>query len=159
MASRAGGHGDQAIGAFGDRLAGKPVADDVVQHDAAVGVYCLIHELLGTQGGDHDRHLVLHAQLQVVLQAVVGTVHDLVDGKGRRRPVGVGPVVGRQFAGDALQPDFQLRGGAGVQGGERAYHPGLALGDDQLRIGDDEHGCRHQRQRQCVLQDGWKRHC
>src|SRR6218665_818406 len=39
----AGGHGDQAVGAFFDRLVRKPVVDDVVQHDAAPAVHGLVH--------------------------------------------------------------------------------------------------------------------
>ena len=140
MAAGTGGYRDQAIGAFLDRLAGKAVVDDVVQHDAAVGVHRLVDELLGPQRSDHDRHLVLHAQFQVVLQAVIGAVHDLVDRKRRRGSVGIGRVPSRQLRGDLLQPFFQLLRRPGIQRREGADDTGLALGDDQVRIGDDEHG-------------------
>ena len=38
VATGTGGHGDQAVGALLDRLAGVLVVDDVVQHHAAVAV-------------------------------------------------------------------------------------------------------------------------
>ena len=95
-------HGDQAIRAFLDRLLGEFIVDDVVQHDAAVAVHRLVHVFTRAQRRDDDGHLVLHAQLQVVLQAVVRLVHDLVDGKWRRRLVRVLGVVFGQLRGDAL---------------------------------------------------------
>ena len=39
VAARAGGHRDQPVGALVDRLVAWRVVDDVVQHDAAVGVH------------------------------------------------------------------------------------------------------------------------
>ena len=105
MAAGAGGHGNEPVRAFLDCLAREAVVDDVVQDNAAIAVHRLIDHLFCSQRGDYDGYLVLYAHLEVVLQAVVGAVHDLVDRKGRRRGLRVLRIPGRQFAGDFLQPD------------------------------------------------------
>jgi hypothetical protein len=76
------GHGDQAVGALLDRLVREGVVDDVVQHHAAPGVHGVVDVGARAQAGDDDGHLVLGADLHVVLEPVVGLVHDLVDGNG-----------------------------------------------------------------------------
>ena len=79
MAAGAGCHQDQPIGALLDRLVREFLIDDVVEHDAAPAVRCLVQFLARAERSDHHRHLVLRAHLKVVIEAVVGLVDDLVD--------------------------------------------------------------------------------
>jgi hypothetical protein len=73
-----------------------------------------------------------------VLEAVIRTVNDLVDRKGRRRRVWIVAVMLRKRFCDFVQPLVELRRRARIQRREAADNPSLALGDDQLRIRDDE---------------------
>lgn len=82
MATRTGSYCDQPVGTLLDSLAGKSVVDDVVERNAAPCVDLLVQVLTGTQGSDDDGYLVLGAEVQVVFEPVVGTVNNLVDGKG-----------------------------------------------------------------------------
>ena len=72
MATGTGGNRDQPVGALADRRIGVPVVDDVVQHDAAIGMHRLIDLGHCAERRDDDRHLVLLAHLQVVLEPRVG---------------------------------------------------------------------------------------
>src|SRR3569832_2048770 len=83
MASRAGRDRDQTVGAFLDGLMRKAVVDDVVKHDAAIGMRRGIHVLARAKGCYDDRRLVFARHLDVVLEAVVGLVHYLVDRERR----------------------------------------------------------------------------
>ncbi len=65
-------------------------------------------------------------------------MHDLVDGEGRGRPVGVGAVMGRQFFGDAREPFIEQRHGPRIERRKRTNHARLALRDDEIGIGNDE---------------------
>ena len=113
MAAGAGRDRDQAVGALLDRLAGEAVVDDVVQHDAAIGMRSPAFTssrapsevmTIGT--------LYFTQSRQIVLEPVVGLVDDLVDGEGRRRPLGMRLVVRGQLLGDPRQPFVELRGRA-----------------------------------------------
>ncbi|MDT4817543.1 hypothetical protein FQZ97_506220 [compost metagenome] len=154
MATGPGGDGDQAVGAFLDGLAGERVVDHVMQDHAAVGMGRRIDVLAGPQRGDDDRHLVLHAERHVVLQAVVALVHDLVDRERRRRLVGVGAVVGVEGLGDLGQPVLQQGGGPGVERRHGADDPGLALLDHQLGVADDEQRRADHREGQAIQRGG-----
>ena len=83
MSAGAGAHQDQPVDARFRRLACVAHVDHVVEHDAAVGMDGATTSRGALQAGDDDRHLVAHADLEVVLQPVVGLVHDLVDREGR----------------------------------------------------------------------------
>ena len=80
--------------------------------------------------------------LDIVLQALVAAVHDLVDSKGCRRSVWVGLIVAVKLFSDPLEPDFEhIRLAvflSGVQCRKGADHASFALGDDQIRRGDDK---------------------
>ena len=102
VTARAGGDRNQSVGAFVDGFMGKTVVDDVVQHHAAVRVNRFVDKLLRPQRGNHQGRFVFHAQLQVVAQALVGAMHDQVDGEGRRGRVRVGLVIRGQLVADAL---------------------------------------------------------
>mmetsp|Transcript_19608 Transcript_19608/g.61606 ORF Transcript_19608/g.61606 Transcript_19608/m.61606 type:complete len:323 (+) Transcript_19608:772-1740(+) len=116
----------------------KLVVDHVVEDQPAVGVDGGVDVLARTQGRDDQRNLVADAGLQVVHQAVVGPVHDLVHRKRRGRRLGVRSVMLGQRGLDLDEPLFQLLLRPRVEGGEGADDAALALGDDQFRVGDDE---------------------
>ena len=90
------------------------------------------------QRGDDDGHLVLRADLHVVLEAVVALVHDLVDRERRGRRLGMRLVVRGERLGDLGQPVVEQLGRARVERGHRADDAGLALRDHQLGVADDE---------------------
>ena len=138
MAASASGHGHQTICAFFNRFVGKFVVDDVVQHHAAVAVRGLVDFFTRTQRRDDDRHFVFHAHRHVVFQTVVALVHDLVDGKGCSRSIGVRLVVRRQGFADFSQPLVQLRRRTSIERRHGAHHPSDALGNHQLGVADDE---------------------
>jgi hypothetical protein len=82
---------------------------------------------------------VPHAHLDVVRQAVVRLVHDLVH---RDRPdslAGIGGLVIGQLPLQVGQPHVQLLGRACVQGREGADDAGLALRSHQRGAAGDEH--------------------
>ena len=67
-----------------------------------------LHHLGGrTQAGDGDRHLVPHADRNVMLQPVVGDVRYLVDRERGDAPVGVRLLIGRKLGLDLHDPLFQ----------------------------------------------------
>ena len=139
MAAGAGGHCDQPVGALGDGFAGEGVVDDVVQDQAAIGVDGLVHLLAGAERGDHDGDLLADADGDVVFQSVVAAVDDLVDGEGGGGVVWMGGVVFGEGGFDLDDPVLQHLGRAGVEGGEAADDAGLALRDDERRVGDEKH--------------------
>ena len=138
MAPGARADRDQAIGALLKRLAGKADIDDVMHGETAIGMDGIVDFHPRAQRGDDQRHLVLHAHLDIVFQPVVGSVHDLVDREGRGRAVRILRVVIGQLAGDLVEPFVQLGFRARVQRRKAADHPGLALGNDEFRAGNDE---------------------
>ena len=149
---------NQAINAGLDGLFGVFDVDHVVEHQTAVAVDRANHFIGRTQAGDDDRHLILHAQFNVMLQAVIAAVHDLVDRKGRHLGLGVGRLVVGQLGGDALQPFVQHLGRAGIERRKGTDDPGLALGNDQIRVGDDKQRGTDDRQAQIALQNGGQTH-
>jgi hypothetical protein len=155
MAASTGCHGDQAIGTFFNGLARKLVVDDVVQHHTAPAMHGLVHILTRAQAGDDDGHLVLGADLHVVLETVIALVHDLIDGEWCRRAIGMGLVPGRQSLGDLCQPVLQLLGRAGIERRHGADDTGLALLDDKLGIADDEKRRADDRQSQ-LFEGRWQ---
>jgi len=151
-------HRDQAVSALLDGFVGKGVVDDVVHHHTAVAVDGFVHIGASPQRGDDHRHLVLDDHLDVVIQAVVALVHDLVDGERCGRVVRVGLVVGRQGLGDLGQPLVQLGCRAGIERRHRADHAGLALLDDELGVADDEQRRADDRKRPVGERRGQFRH-
>ena len=93
MATGPGGDGNQPVSPFFNSLLGKAIVDNVVQNHAVTAVCGLINLDPRAQRSDPYRHLPLGANLDILLQALVAAVHDLVDGKGCRRSVWVGLIV------------------------------------------------------------------
>ena len=108
MTARARRDRDQSIGAFLDRFVCKDVVDDVMQYDAAPTVNGVIDICARAQTRDGDGYFVLGANLHVVFETVIALVHDLVDGKGGRRRLRVGPVMRCERFGDFRQPFIEL---------------------------------------------------
>jgi len=133
----------------------KSVVDDVVQHHPAPAVHGLVHVGARAQAGDDDRHPVLGAQRQVLLQPVVALVHDLVDGKRGCGLLRVRAVVRGQRLGDFGQPLVELRSRARIERRHGAHDARLALGDHEFGVADDEQRCADDRKRH-ALQGGWQ---
>ncbi len=131
-------HRNQPVRALFNGFMGMLVVDHIVQHHTAVAVRRGIDLFACAQGGDDDRHLVLHAQGHVMLQAVIALVHDLVDGKGCGRLIRIGLVVGGQRLCDFDQPLLQLRSRTGIECRHGAHNTSFALFNHQLRVADDE---------------------
>ena len=142
MATGPGGNRNQPVGPFFNSLFSKAIVDNVVQNHAITAVCGLINFDPRAQRSDPYRHLPLGANLDIVLQALVAAVHDLVDSKGCRRSVWVGLIVAVKLFSDPLEPDFEhIRLAvflSGVQCRKGADHASFALGDDQIRRGDDK---------------------
>ena len=75
-----------------------------------------------------------HAAFEVVLKALVGTVHDLVYREGRGGAVRMPRVVRGEFVADAAQPVVELPRGPRVERRERADDAGPALRDHQSGV-------------------------
>ena len=73
-----------------------------------------------------------------MLKPVIALVHDLVDRKRCGRLVWVRTVVGSECFGDFDQPLFELLCGARIERRHGTHYAGLALGNHQLGIADDE---------------------
>ena len=138
MPARAGGDGDEAVGAFLDRLPCKRVVDDVVEDETAIGMDRLIDVLARAERADDDRNLVTDAAFHVLHQPVVRAMDNLVHRERRRRPVRIFRVVLRERFLDLDDPFVELFLRPRIKRGERADDSRLALRDDKLRIGNDE---------------------
>ena len=101
---------------------------------------------------------MLHADFHIVLQAIVGAVHDLVDGEGRDPTVGVGLLIGGQFGLDLDDPLLEQFLGPRIERREGADDARLALRDHQFGYRHDEQRRPDGRQRQATLQNGWHGH-
>jgi hypothetical protein len=110
-----------------------------------------------SERGDDDGHLPLGADLEVMLEAVVGAVDDLVDRKGGRRTLGVIAVPRGKRLADLVQPFVEQGLRPGVQRREASDNPRRALGNHQLWVRDDEHRRADRRDPQ-ALKERRKRH-
>src|SRR5690348_16141019 len=89
MATRPGANRNEPVDTLVDRLLRMTDVDDVVKYDAAIGMRRLDDLLRCAQRGDDDRHFLALADFDVVRQAVVGGMADLVHGKRRRLLAGL----------------------------------------------------------------------
>jgi hypothetical protein len=132
--------------------------DHIVQHHPARGVDGVVDLPPRAQRGDHHRDLPAAGDLQVVLQPVVGAVGDVIHRERRGRRLRMVAVPGRQLLDDLADPLVELCGRPCVERRKGADDSRLALGDHQLRSGDDEHRAADHRQAQPVVQDGRQGH-
>ncbi len=140
MTAGAGRHQDQTVDTRFQRLLRMADRNHVMQHDAAVTVDRIHHfRRWRAQAGDDDRHLMLDADRDVVRQAVIRLMDDLVD---RDRPdfrIRMRCLVCRQLSFQVCQPDIQQFRRTGVKGRERTNDACLALRGNQGRAAGDEH--------------------
>ena len=87
-------HRDDAVDALLRRLLGVAPVDDVVEYDTAVTVHGAHHFGGRPQARDDDRHAVLHAKSDVVLQPLVARVHDLIHRERRNLRGGIRALAG-----------------------------------------------------------------
>ena len=134
MAPSTGGNGDKPIGTFGHRFLGKFIVNNVVQHYSTIGMYGFIDELFGTEGRDHYGHLPLYAHLNIVLEAIIGGMHNLIHCKWRRGCIRIFRIILRQLSGNLFQPAIQLFRGTRIQRRELTYNTSLTLGNHQIGV-------------------------
>jgi hypothetical protein len=99
----------------------------------------LHHVVRRAQAGDDHRDLAPHADIEVVIEAIVRLMDDLVDcvrrdsGGRIRGPAGFKPAL------DLFQPFVEHFRRPGVQRRKRTDDAAGTLSDDQIGIADDEH--------------------
>ncbi len=71
--------------------------DDVMKHDAAVAMHRGNHFRRRPQAGNDDGDFVFHAQRDILLQAIVAAVHDLIHRERRHLQLRVRALICRQF--------------------------------------------------------------
>ncbi|MNV02355.1 hypothetical protein D3C71_925890 [compost metagenome] len=152
MPASSRGDGDQTIHASFGGLLGMAASRHVMEHQASVAVHCVDQFLHCAEAGDHDRHFVLDANLQVSLQPWIAVVDDQVY-RVRR-----GVFQRRQPGLDLFQPGLEPAALALVQGRKTAHHAIAAAGEHQLRIGNQEHRRRHHGQTQTLFEQSGQRH-
>ncbi|MNS99054.1 hypothetical protein D3C72_1334410 [compost metagenome] len=157
VAARARAHQDQPVHARFQRFLGVAQRGDVVKDLAAPVVHALDQVSRRAQAGDDQRHAVAGAHGQVLFQAVVGLVDDLVDRERRHGGAGIRFAVRGKPGLDLVQPIGQEALRARVQRGERTHDAARALRDHQLRVGHDEHGGADDRQGHLAIQICHKR--
>ena len=108
--------------------------DDVVQHDPAVALDRAVHVFAGAERRDDDRHLVLHAHGQIVLEPVVRLVHDLVHRERRGRRFGMRRVPRGKLGREAREPPIEKLRRPRVQRRKRADDARFALREHELRL-------------------------
>ena len=101
---------------------------------------------------------MLDANVDIVLEPLVGTMHDLIDRKRRHDRSGMSLGMGVELRLDAADPLIEPLRRPGIERGKSAHDSRLALFDDEIGIGNDEQRCPDQRQRETSFQIGWKRH-
>jgi hypothetical protein len=129
-----------------------------MQRDAAIGMNGRVDVLTRAERRDDDRRLPFHGQRDVLFEARIGLVDDLIDRERRGGLVGMIAVPGREFLGDAMQPFIEQRRGPRVQRRKRADDPRLALRNDQIGIGDEKQRRADGGEAELVAEDGREGH-
>jgi|GEM_PF-6847755 len=101
---------------------------------------------------------MFHADFDIMLQTLIGLVHDLIHRNRTRLRAGIGFLEACQILPDFGQPGIQHLGRTRIQRGKGTDNAGLALRLDQFRAAGDEHRRGNHRQLQ-VLQDGGQMGC
>src|SRR5450631_1841848 len=110
MAAGSRAYRDDPIDALGSCLLGMTQVNDIVEHHAAVTMHGG-HNFGGRpQAGYDDGDLVLDAQTDIFLQAIIAAVHDLIDGERPHLEVRIRSLETRKFLGNLRQPIVELRG-------------------------------------------------
>ena len=132
MATRARRQQDQPVHPRFGRLCRVAGTGDVVKHNAAIGVHRVHHMVVRAEGGDDQRHTAPHHHLQIILQPRVRRRDDEVDA--------IGGIIRPQRGLDLVDPCLKAFRRALVERREGADRAGLARGDHQRRVGNEQHG-------------------
>ncbi len=140
MTTGTGAHQDEAINTLFRRFFGMLHIDDVMEDKPAIRMRRFNNLCRWAQRGDDNRHLVLHTDLHIVHQPVVGCMADLVDSERSYFLVRVGSLIFGKLGFNPDNPLLKHRLGAGVQRWKRPDNPGFALCNDKLRAGHNKQG-------------------
>jgi hypothetical protein len=152
MAAGASGNENQSVDTGGERALRVRDRRHIVEHESAIGMRGLDDRIGRAQAGDDYRHAMLHAQIDVVLQADVARVHDLIDRERRDAHLRLVFPYCCKFFTYACKPGLEQLGRTRVQGREAADDAGAALRKHELRPADDEHRRADEGQTQGVTQ-------
>ena len=152
VATGAGADSDNAIHSGFCRLAGVFLIGDIVEHQPAIAVHGFHHLAGCAQRRNHNRYLMLYAQLQIRLPARVGAVHHQVHGIGRGCRARLLRLPLRQLVIHLHQPLLETLTAALVQGRKAAYDAGFATGKGQAGRGDQKHGGGNQWKTKCIVE-------
>jgi len=121
---------------------------DVVEDESPIAVHVLDDGTRGLERRDDDRHLVPHANLDVVGEPVIRFVHDLIDRKRRDAPRRIRGSRRRERGLDPEDPGFELFLRPRVERRKGTHDPAETLRDDEIRVRDDEQRRPDHRQRE-----------
>lgn len=138
---------DEAVDAGFQRLLRMSHRRDVVQHDPAVRMDRIDDVARRcAQARDHQRHASVDADAQVLFDARIRRMADMVDRVRADRRIGMGVPVRAQRAVDRVDPVAELRAEPRVERRKCADDPAPALGEHHLGIARDQHRRRNHRQ-------------
>ena len=120
----------------------------IVENQPAIAVDGINDLFYRAQAGDDDGHFMLDANCQICLQPWVAVVHNQVNGVGRRI------VQCRQPGFDLFKPGFETNAVTLIERRKAAHDTIAATRQDELRVGNQEHGRGNYRQAQALIQQG-----
>ncbi|ERS82319.1 hypothetical protein Q671_03175 [Halomonas sp. PBN3] len=130
---------DQSINAAIDGLMRMAQSRHIMEDPPAIIMHSLHDPMRGVQAGDHQGYTKLGTQRQIVLQAIIGRMHDEVDREGSDPAPGVGLTAVSKPLGDTCEPNRKFVHWACIEGGKRSHDPGPALSQHQFGTGKNEH--------------------
>ena len=132
MTASSGSNRDQSGGPFGDCLAGVGLRGHIVQGHSAIGMDGGVDILTRAHRADHQRHLVPHAQGQILFEPGIAAMADQIDPERRGRTAGTGLIMRGECGGNRRQPLVELLGRAGIERRKGSDDPAGALRNDKL---------------------------
>ena len=154
MAASSRAHGNDAVHALLDCLAGVAQIDDIVKHQPSVVVHRGDDFRRRPQARNDNRHFVPDAGLHIVEQSIIAGVSDLIDCKRRhgiirmRRRVVVEPVP------DLTDPVIQCRLRTSIQRWKCSDDTRRTVCNQEIRYRHDEHRRANQWHAQIAVQCG-----
>ena len=155
MSACANTNGNDSIDTLLDCLARVAHVDDIVKNESTVAVNGCHYFFGWPQTSDDDRHFVTNTDFHVGKQALVALVCDLIDGERRHWFVRIVLAMLGQpifYLADPVIEHF-LRSCIKCRKG--ADNTRSTLGDDKVRVRNDEHRRANQRQAQISLECSW----
>ncbi len=152
MPASTGRNGNEPVDTGFSGFLGMASRGHVVKHQTAIAVHRVDQFLHRAEAGDNDRHLMLHADVQIRLKARVAVVNNQVHRiRGRI-------IQRRQARFDLFQPGLEPTAFALVKSRKAADHAVAAAGEHQFRIGDQKHRRRNHGQTQTLFEHSGQRH-